>query len=259
MGAIMNGLALHGGFIPFGGTFLVFSDYMKPAVRLAALMEQQTIYVFTHDSIGLGEDGPTHQPIEHIHALRIIPNVYTIRPADANETVMAWRIALERKNGPTALILSRQALPTLDRSGNGKYGQLGDVAGTMRGAYVLYDPASLDVVMMATGAEVAIALDAALVLKEKNIGARVVSMPCWELFNEQDEEYRNSVLPPNAGAYLGIEASCRNGWGRYIRGKKANVISIDRFGASAPAEVLYEKFGFTVENVVATVEKLLGK
>ncbi len=259
MGAVMNGLALHGGLIPFGGTFLVFSDYMKPAVRLAALMGQQAIYIFTHDSIGLGEDGPTHQPIEHIHALRIIPNLYTIRPADANETVMAWRIALERKDAPTALILTRQAVPTLDRSSSGKYGQLGDVEGTMRGAYVLYTPESTDVVLLATGSEVAIALEAAMTLKGKNIGARVVSMPCWELFNEQDEDYRNSILPPDADAYLGIEASCRNGWGRYIRGKKANVISIDRFGASAPAEILYEQFGFTVENVVAAVEKLLGK
>jgi transketolase len=259
MGSIMNGMALHGGIIPFGGTFLVFSDYMKPSVRLAALMGLQVFYVFTHDSIGLGEDGPTHQPIEHIHALRIIPNMYTIRPADANETAMAWRIALERRNGPTALILTRQAVPTFDRSGTiGKHGPAKPVEGVLRGAYVLYTAPNPDIILMASGSEVAIAMDAARMLEEKNVAVRVVSMPCWELFNEQDVEYRNSVLPPAVDARISIEASFQTGWGRYFAGPRRRSVAINTFGASAPYQELYKQFGFTAERVVALAEEILA-
>jgi len=257
MGSMMNGMSLHGGIIPFGGTFLIFSDYMKPAIRLAAMMGLQVIYVFTHDSIGLGEDGPTHQPIEHIHALRIIPNTYAIRPADANETAMAWRIALERKHGPTALILSRQNLPTLDREGGSKYGALAPAEGTLRGAYAIYSPPDAQVILMATGSEVPIALDAALLLKEKNIAARVVSMPCWELFNEQDQEYKDTVLPPSIPARVAIEASFQVGWGRYFASPKRRAITISRFGASAPYEELYKQFGFTAENIAKMAQEIV--
>jgi transketolase len=259
MGTVMNGMALHGGIIPFGGTFLVFSDYMRPAIRLAAMMGIQVVYVFTHDSIGLGEDGPTHQPIEHVQALRIIPNLYTVRPADANETAMAWRVALERKNAPTALVLTRQKVATLDRSEAGKYGKLGDASGALRGAYVLYSPDNPDLILLATGSEVEIALDAALLLKEKNIAARVVSMPCWELFNQQDQEYRDSVLPPSVETRLGVEASFQVGWGRYFTGAKRGAVAISHFGASAPYQELYKQFGFTPENVATVAERLLNK
>jgi transketolase len=256
MGSIMNGMALHGGIIPFGGTFLVFSDYMKPAIRLASLMGIQVVYVFTHDSIGLGEDGPTHQPVEHVHALRIIPNMYVLRPADATETAVAWRIALNRTTGPTSLILTRQKVATLDRSGQGDM-PLASAEGTMRGAYVLYDPENPAVILMATGSEVHLAVEAAAMLKQKNIAARVVSMPCWELFNEQDMEYRNSVLPPSIPVRVAIEASFQVGWGRYMAGPKRSVISVNKFGASAPYKEIFKQYGFTAENVVATVEKLL--
>ncbi|GAK53954.1 transketolase [Candidatus Moduliflexus flocculans] len=252
MGAIMNGLALHGGFIPYGGTFLVFSDYMRPTVRLAALMEQQVVYVFTHDSIGLGEDGPTHQPIEHIASLRMIPNLFVMRPADATETVAAWKVALERKNGPTVLALCRQNLPILDRS---KYPSADMVA---KGAYILSDSEKTpDVILIATGSEVSLALKAQQALAEKKIAARVVSMPCCELFEQQPQSYKDEVLPPAVTARVAIEAGVTIGWYKYV-GTTGAVIGIDSFGASAPANILFEKFGFTVDNIVATVTKVLA-
>ncbi len=246
MGAILNGLALHKGPIPYGGTFLVFSDYMRPAIRLAALMELPVIYVFTHDSIFLGEDGPTHQPIEHLAALRAIPHLVVIRPADANETVIAWKVALQRRKGPTALILSRQNLPILSQT------QALCAEGLPRGAYILSDPPtpSLDMILIATGSEVHLALGAQKILLEKGIAARVVSMPSWELFDAQPQEYRDRVLPPAVRRRLAIEAGTSQGWCKYI-GEAGRTLTIDgRFGASAPAEVLAEKFGFTADNVV---------
>ena len=247
MAAIMNGLATH--YVrPYGGTFLVFSDYMRGALRVTALMNLPVVFVFTHDSIGLGEDGPTHQPIEHLMALRAMPNLTVIRPADGNETAQAWKVALERR-GPTALILSRQGLPQITPKDN----QLA------RGAYILADPLSgdPDIVLIATGSEVALALDAVDALLEQGVTARVVSMPSWELFDRQDEAYRASVLPPDKPK-LAIEAGATLGWARYV-GLNGDVIGIDRFGASAPGKLLFEKYGFTMENVVARALALLEK
>ncbi|HEY80046.1 MAG TPA: transketolase [Caldilineae bacterium] len=247
MAAIMNGLATH--YVrPYGGTFLVFSDYMRGALRVTALMNLPVVFVFTHDSIGLGEDGPTHQPIEHLMALRAMPNLTVIRPADGNETAQAWKVALERR-GPTALILSRQGLPQITPKDN----QLA------RGAYILADPLSgdPDIVLIATGSEVALALDAVDALLEQGVTARVVSMPSWELFDRQDEAYRASVLPPDKPK-LAIEAGATLGWARYV-GLNGDVIGIDRFGASAPGKLLFEKYGFIMENVVARALALLEK
>ncbi|MCS6940325.1 MAG: transketolase, partial [Roseiflexus sp.] len=245
MGAILNGMAAHGGVKPYGGTFLVFSDYMRGAIRLAALSHHPVVYVFTHDSIGLGEDGPTHQPVEHLAALRAIPNLWVIRPADANETVVAWRIALERADGPTALILSRQKLPVFDRSA------LASADGVWRGAYVLRDAADgkPQVILMASGSEVALALAAQAALAERGVAARVVSFPSWELFALQPQEYRDSVLPPNVRARLAIEAGVSQGWERWV-GDQGDCISVETFGASAPYQVVFREYGFTVENVV---------
>ena len=247
MAAIMNGLATHYAR-PYGGTFLVFSDYMRGALRVTALMDLPVIYVFTHDSIGLGEDGPTHQPVEHLMSLRAMPNMTVIRPADGNETAQAWKVALERR-GPTALILSRQSLPQITPKDN----QLA------RGAYILADPLSgnPDVVLIATGSEVALALEAVDALLERDITARVVSMPSWELFDAQDEAYRASVLPPDKPK-LAIEAGATLGWSRYV-GSEGDVIGVDHFGASAPGKVLFEKYGFTVDNVVARALALCRK
>jgi len=252
MGAVLNGLALHGGLRPFGGTFLVFSDYMRPAIRLAALMEQPVIYVFTHDSVWVGEDGPTHQPVEHLLALRAIPNLVVLRPADANETAAAWMVALERTTGPTALLLSRQGLPVLKRAR-----EIG-TEGVARGAYVLSDAESGTpaVVVIATGGEVTLAIDAAAELAGRGIEARVVSMPSWELFAEQPEDYRRRVLPP-AVPRLAVEAGVTLGW-RDIVGDTGAVIGIDRFGASAPGAEVVEKFGLTVEAVVKKAVELVG-
>ena len=252
MGAVLNGMALHGGLRPFGGTFLVFSDYMRPAIRLAALMEQPVIYVFTHDSVWVGEDGPTHQPVEHLLALRAIPNLVVLRPADANETAAAWTVALERTNGPTALLLSRQGLPVLKRAR-----EIG-TEGVARGAYVLSDAESGTpaVVVIATGGEVTLAIDAAAELAARGIEARVVSMPSWELFAEQSEEYRRRVLPPVVPR-LAVEAGVTLGW-RDIVGDTGAVIGIDRFGASAPGAEVVEKFGLTVEAVVKKAVELVG-
>ena len=252
MGGILNGMALHGGLIPYGATFLIFSDYMRPAIRLAALMKLHVIYVFTHDSIGLGEDGPTHQPIEQLAALRAIPNLKVVRPCDANETVEAWKAALKSIGGPVALVLTRQNLPVLDRT------VYRPAAGLQKGAYVLHDPQDSrpDLLLMASGSEVHIALAAAAALSDKGIAVRVVSMPCWELFDEQPEGYRRLALPPEVTARLAIEAGSPQGWHRYV-GSRGIVIGLTHFGASAPYEVLYEKFGLTADHVVEESLNLL--
>jgi len=255
MGSAVNGMALHGGIVrPYGSTFLVFSDYMRPAIRLSALMQLPVVWVFTHDSVGLGEDGPTHQPVEHCMALRAVPGLTVIRPADANETVMAWRSALKAE-GPVAMLLTRQNVPVLDRA------PLGPAEGALRGAYVLAEPedgAAPEVVLIATGSEVAVALEARALLAEENVAARVVSMPSWEIFDAQDEEYRNSVLPPKVEARVSVEAGVTMGWERYV-GTRGASVGIDRFGASAPGELVLEKLGITPENVVNTTLGLLGR
>jgi transketolase len=249
MTAIMNGVALHGGFVPYGGTFLVFSDYARNAVRMACLMKQRVILVYTHDSIGLGEDGPTHQPVEHVASLRLIPNMQVWRPCDTVETALAWASAVERTDGPTSLILSRQALPPMERTP----AQVGEVA---RGGYVLVDCGGRpDCVLIATGSEVGLAVDAARRLAEAGRRIRVVSMPCTAIFDMQPQQYRDSVLPPGVPR-VAIEAGVRDGWWRYLGGNGA-VIGMDGFGASAPAKKLFEHFGFTPDNVVRTVEGLL--
>ena len=252
MASICNGMVLHGGIRPYCGTFLVFSDYMRPAIRLSALMSLPVTYVLTHDSIGLGEDGPTHQPVEHYMALRAIPNVRFIRPADANETAEAWKVALEATDRPTLLALTRQKLPTIDRSTHGA------AEGLRRGAYVLRQESSaLRVILLSTGSEVPLALDAAAELEASGIGTRVVSMPCWELFNEQDATYREQVLPSGVTARVSVEAGITMGWSAYV-GSEGASIGLDHFGASAPAEVLFEKFGFTVDNIVRTAKGLVS-
>jgi transketolase len=253
MGGILNGMALHGGLIPYGATFLIFSDYMRPAIRLAALMKLHVIYVFTHDSIGLGEDGPTHQPIEQLAALRAIPNLKVVRPCDANETVEAWKAALKSIGGPVALVLTRQNLPVLDRTV-----AAGPADGLQKGAYVVRDPQDHrpDLILMASGSEVHLALAAAATLSDKGIAVRVVSVPCWELFEEQPEEYRRLVLPVEVTARLAVEAGVPQGWYRYV-GSRGIVIGLNHFGASAPYEVLYEKFGLTAEQVVEKSLKIL--
>jgi len=259
MGSTLTGISLNGGLIPFGGTFLCFSDYMKPAIRLACLSEVQVIYVFTHDSVGLGEDGPTHQPIEHLAALRAIPHLYTIRPADAHETREAWRIAITRRHAPTALILTRQKVPTLDRQ------TYAPAEGVGRGAYILAEATDKDsqlvtpqLLLLATGSEVSLALDAREQLQKDGTPTRVVSMPCWELFEEQDQNYRDEVLPPAITARLGVEAGARLGWDRYV-GWQGDVVCLERFGASAPGEVALRELGFNVENVVGRGQALLKK
>ena len=253
MGAIVNGLAVHGGFTPFCGTFLVFADYMRPAVRLSALMGVPAIYVFTHDSLAVGEDGPTHQPVEHLASLRAIPNLLVIRPADATETTEAWKIAVSSENRPTALLFSRQNLPVIDRE------TLAPVDGVKKGAYVLSDAdGKPDIILMATGAEVHIALDAQKALRDKGVAARVVSMPCWELFEEMDDEYKKSVLPPDVPARLSIEAGITMGWERYV-GIAGGMIGVNRFGASAPGGTVMKKYGFTAENAVEKALLILGR
>jgi len=254
MGAILNGMALHGGLIPYGGTFLIFSDYMRPAIRLAALMHLKVIYVFTHDSIGLGEDGPTHQPVEQLAALRAIPNLSVLRPCDASETAEAWRFALSHRDGPVALVLTRQGVPVLDRS------VFAPAAGLHQGAYVLAEPAKgkPDLLLVASGSEVHLAIEAAKKLEQKGIASRVVSMPSWELFERQSEAYRRNIFPQNITARIAVEAGRTPGWWRYV-GDKGEVVGIDHFGASAPYKVLYEKFGITADNVVEKALKLLGR
>jgi transketolase len=247
MASVMTGLALHGGIRPYGGTFLVFSDYMRPAIRLAALGHAAVIYVFTHDSIGLGEDGPTHQPIEHLPSLRAIPNLVVFRPADAHETAAGWRIALER-TGPTALILTRQALPVLEP---------GLVSGPARGAYVLWESGSPQLILIATGSEVHLALEAARGLAADGVGVRVVSMPSQEVFEAQAPEYRDEVLPRSVTARVAIEAAATLGWDRYV-GLNGEIIGLHRFGASAPYQVIYRELGLTADRVVDAARRVLA-
>ncbi len=274
MGATLTGISLNGGLIPYGGTFMTFSDYMRPAIRLAALSEVQVIYVFTHDSIGLGEDGPTHQPIEHLAALRAIPHLFVIRPADAAEVSEAWRIGILRRNAPTALALTRQKVPVIDRK------RFASAEGLRRGGYILAEaegPEAGDdeaaarssqrakgndqapvpqLIIIATGSEVSLALEAREKLQAEGISTRVVSMPCVELFEEQPEEYRNEVLPQDVAARLAIEAGVSQGWHRYV-GLKGDVIALDRFGASAPGDVVMRELGFNVDNVLQRARALL--
>jgi transketolase len=273
MGSTLTGMSLNGGLIPFGGTFMCFSDYMRPAIRLAALSEVQVIYVFTHDSIGLGEDGPTHQPVEHLAALRAIPHLFVIRPADSHEVREAWRVAIQRRNAPTALALTRQKVPLIDRA------VYSSAAGLQRGGYVLAEavrtgsgsdrvdetptintPSHSNVtpqlILIATGSEVSLALEARIALQSEGIATRVVSLPCWELFEQQPEDYRNEVLPPSVTARLAIEAGVRQGWDRYV-GPRGDVICLDRFGASAPGDVAMRELGFNVENLLNHARRLL--
>ncbi|MBU2535340.1 MAG: transketolase [Chloroflexi bacterium] len=250
MGAIASGMALHGGIIPFTGTFLIFYDYMRPPVRLAAMMGLRVIYIFSHDSVGLGEDGPTHQPVEQLAGLRSVPNLVTIRPADATETVEAWKIALQRRDGPTALVLSRQNLPVLGRN------NLAPASSVQRGGYVLWEAAAPDLIIIGTGSEIHIALEAGKMLQEKGIKARVVSLPSWELFDAQPAEYRDTVLPKNIKARVSIEAGSPLGWERYA-GDNGVIIGIPHFGASAPGKIIYEKLGLTAQRVADEAENLL--
>jgi transketolase len=251
MGSILSGLALHGGVIPYGATFLVFSDYMRPPVRLAAMMGLPVIYVWTHDSVWIGEDGPTHQPVEHLAALRAIPNLVLIRPADANETAAAWRVALERRDGPTALILTRQKVPVTFETMHKPFDKVS------RGAYILTESSGVsNALIIASGSEVHVALEARELLAQQGVGVRIVSMPSQELFDAQPPEYQDSVLPPLVTARLAIEAGVTYGWKKYV-GSKGDVLGLDRFGASAPYQVLMEKFGFTAEAVAERVLQLL--
>ena len=244
MGAVLNGMNLFGGVFAYGGTFLIFSDYMKPAIRIAAISHIPTIFIFTHDSVGLGEDGPTHQPIEHLAALRAIPNMTTIRPADANEVREAWKVAISHRHGPTVLALTRQAVPTYEAP---------EGETVSKGAYVLKDFGTPEIILMASGSEVSLIMDAAQKLHEGGVGVRVVSFPSWELFEKQDEAYKEFVLPKNLTARLAVEAAATLGWERYAK----SVLGIDHYGASAPYKIIFEKFGFTVENVVARAKDLL--
>jgi len=253
MAGISNGMSLYGGVIPYCGTFLIFSDYMRPSIRLAALMKLNPIYIFTHDSIGLGEDGPTHQPIEQLASLRTIPGLIIIRPADANETVYAWKSALQQKNTPVALVLTRQKIPVLDRT------KLSAAEGTEKGAYVLLDcAAEPDVIIMASGSEVFHAVEAFNILQTEGINSRVVSFPSWELFETQTSEYKESVLPSSIKARISIEAGVKQGWEKYI-GEYGVSISIEKFGSSAPYNILFKEYGMTVENIIVNVHKVLNK
>lgn len=248
MTSMANGMALHGGLRPYIAGFFVFSDYMKPSMRLAALMQLPVVNVLTHDSIGVGEDGPTHQPIEHLAALRSIPNFTVFRPADTNETAAGWYAALTRTKSPTALVLTRQNLPLLNESGKE----------ALKGAYILKDSTkeTPDLILMASGSEVQLIYDAKDILLEKGIDARVVSMPSWEIFEEQSEAYKESILPKNVKARLAVEAASSFGWHKYV-GLDGDLITIDTFGASAPAGKLFKAYGFTVENVVEKALKLV--
>ena len=254
MGAIASGMALHGGIIPFTGTFFTFSDYMRPSIRLAALMGLRVIYVFSHDSIGLGEDGPTHQPVEHLMSLRNIPNLTVLRPGDAGETVEAWRVALKNSEGPTALIFTRQNVPVLDRA------QVSPAEGLRRGGYILWESKgdNPSLILIGTGSELYIALEVARVLDDEGLSVRVVSLPSWEIFDRESENYRESVLPSSVKARVAVEAGIKIGWEHYV-GFEGAVIGMDGFGASAPAPVLFEKFGITSENVLKVARSLVEK
>ena len=253
MASILNGMAYYGGVIPYGGTFLIFSDYLRPAIRLGSLSKIKPIYVFTHDSIGLGEDGPTHQPVEHISSLRAIPKLIVIRPADANETVYAWEAALEHKGSPVALLLTRQGLQVLDQK---KYPSAKNL---FKGAYILKDSnGTPDIIILATGSEVGISLTAAEKLESEGSRVRVVSFPSWELFEMQSKEYRDSVIPSNVKARVSVEAGVKHGWDKYI-GDYGEAVSVEKFGSSAPVSVVMEKYGFTPENIVETAKRVLAK
>jgi transketolase len=250
MSALCNGMALHGGFIPYSGTFLTFSDYARNALRMAALMKIQNIFVYTHDSIGLGEDGPTHQPVEHTASLRLMPNMRVWRPCDTVETAVAWRDAIERRDGPTSLILTRQGLPHQQRD-------VGQIAAIARGGYILRDAdGTPDIILIATGSEVELAMAAAQTLSADGVGARVVSMPCTDLFDAQDADYREQVLPASCSARVVVEAGVTEGWWRYA-GTGGRVIGLDRYGASAPADELFKHFGFSADNVVKVAQELI--
>jgi transketolase len=254
MGAVVNGLAAHGGFIPYGSTFLIFSDYMRPTIRLAALSKLHVVHVFTHDSIAVGEDGPTHQPVEQIASLRAIPNVTVIRPADANETAVAWKVAVETRERPVLLALTRQELPVLDRT------RFASADGLRKGAYVLSDAkeGKPELVLIATGSEVGLIVEAAEKLQAEGVAVRCVSMPSWDLFEAQPQSYRDEVLPPDVTARLAVEMGVSMGWDRYV-GPHGAVLGVDRYGASAPAKVLLPEYGFTVDNVIAHAKALLKK
>lgn len=253
MGSVVNGMSYHGGVIPFGATFMVFSDYMRPPIRLSALSHLGSIWVFTHDSIGVGEDGPTHQPVEQLAALRAIPNLVTLRPADANEVREAWKIAVENRHRPTSLVLTRQNLPTLDRS------EYASAAGVRRGAYVLADlgQGKPEIILMASGSEVSLIAEAGKRLAEQGVKVRLVSFPSWELFGDQDSAYRASVLPSDIQHRLAVEAGISQGWHRWV-GSEGAVLGLDHYGASAPANQVFENFGFTVENIVTSARNLLA-
>lgn len=264
MGSIMNGMSLHGGVRPYAGTFLIFSDYMRPAIRLASLMKQPTIYVFSHDSIGLGEDGPTHQPIEQMASLRAVPNLMDLRPGDGPETEWAWRVAIERGDGPAFLALSRQKVPLLARAGSavavsGNAPPLAPADGLARGGYILAEASngSPDVILIGSGTELGLVVEAREVLEAEGVPTRVVSLPSWFLFQQQDPSYRDEVLPPSVPARVSVEAGSTFGWERWV-GAAGSSVGLDRFGASAPAEVLFEKFGFTVGNVCAVAKGLIA-
>ena len=252
MGSIINGMALHGGLIPYGATFLVFSDYMRPAIRVSALSNIPSIWVFTHDSIGVGEDGPTHQPVEHLAALRAIPGLVVLRPCDANETAQAWAYAIQHRNGPTALALTRQNLPILNRD------IYSSAKGLIQGAYVLADLGDLEpeVILMASGSEVDLIVKAGERLAAEGVNLRLVSVPSWELFKGQDQTYRDLVLPPKIRKRVAVEAGISQGWREWV-GDEGRILAIDRYGASAPAEKIFEEFGFTVENLIKITENLL--
>ena len=254
MGSLLNGMALHGGLIPFGSTFLIFSDYMRPSIRLAALMELPIIYIFTHDSIALGEDGPTHQPVEHLASLRAIPGLTVVRPADANETAETWRMAMEYKEGPIAIILTRQNVPVIDRT------RFNPANGLRKGAYILADSSSAkpEIILMATGSEVHLALEVYERLRNEGIGVRVVNMPSWELFEKQPEQYRSEILPPEITVRMSIEAGVTLGWHKYA-GLGGEIVGIDHFGASAPGKTVLKEFGFTSENVLDRIKALLAE
>jgi len=250
MSAMMNGIALHGGFINYGATFLMFMEYARNAVRMAALMKQQSIFVYTHDSIGLGEDGPTHQPVEQLSALRATPNLHTWRPCDTVESAVSWKSAIERRDGPAALVFSRQGLTPMPRTG-------GQVAAISRGGYILKDCDAPQAILIATGSEVDLAMQAAEQLADKGILVRVVSMPCAEIFSAQDADYRDSVLPPSVRARVAVEALHADYWHKFV-GLDGRVVGMTSFGESAPGDVLLKEFGFTVDNVVSNVLEIVG-
>jgi transketolase len=251
MGAIMSGLFLHNGIRPYGGTFLVFADYLRPAIRMAALMRLPLIYVFTHDSIAVGEDGPTHQPVEHLAALRAIPNLTVIRPADATETAEAWRVAILSNDSPTALVLSRQKLPILEYDKT--------IGGVAKGGYILADCQDApDLIILATGAEVHNALEAKGILDEQGVGTRVVNMPSWEIFEKQSQSYRDWVLPPVVTSRVAVEAGISMGWERYV-GTGGKVVGVNTFGASAPGGTNLERFGMTADNIVEVAKSVISK